>query len=566
MIAMIRFNSRKNKNVKLKEKFLSQPKINSIMKPSGKKSQKKPHPKLYDIMMLNAIDGAPYSLIEKENFQNIIQIGVDKKEYNRQYQAVNRVNLQIAQGTFVDNLHSQIKREVKGKFVSPQLDYGTYHAVPFLGVSIRFYDGFEVQNRLLSCKTAYESHTADNICKDLTHELTDYGISEKQILVLVTDTARNMKAGMILICKDFTLLAMKKFDELEKLITSGDNDIDPEFGEVKDDLMLEVNEKMKMKGFVVDVDCICHVVALAVKKFSSDPIVSVVVEIARSLAKELRKPSRVAQLREENVNLVVLNHGVRWSYLCIMLKTLLDAKDFCKRHENMVDELKILDRTWKKFEKLSAVLEPLKDLTLLLQRPKWSIPDFVQKWFLVQASLMKLKAEKNEFAKIMLEALSERKDQIFDTSIINVAMFFDKRFKPSNINDAEKFIITQHFKKFSVAFESQHLEGLASDQSDSDDDDEVQCVSPQIEISPVDANDVWSIAQKLLDDDDDDDSCVPASNPSSVNQQTKKSKRIGFTLQYRSAKDALMKEISVLKARPKISPGRPEVGRQETTW
>jgi hypothetical protein len=69
---------------------------------------------------------------------------------------------------------------------------------------------------------------------------------------------------------------------------------------------------------------------------------------------------------------VVLDHGVRWSYLCIMLKSLSNAKDFCKRHENMVDELKVPDRTWKKFEKMANVLEPLKDLTLLLQRPKRS--------------------------------------------------------------------------------------------------------------------------------------------------------------------------------------------------
>jgi hypothetical protein len=103
-----------------------------------------------------------------------------------------------------------------------------------------------------------------------------------------------MKKGMRLLCRDFTLLASNKYDELAES-SSTDESVDLDFEAAKEDLMLAVDEHFKGQGFVVNVDCICHVVALAGKGFTSDVIVAEVVEKARSLAKELRKPNKVAQ-------------------------------------------------------------------------------------------------------------------------------------------------------------------------------------------------------------------------------------------------------------------------------
>lgn len=125
---------KKNKNVQLKEKFLRQPKINSVLPVvSGGRGNKKLHPKLYDMMMLSAIDGVSYKIMEKERFQNIIQIGTNKKEFRRNYEAVNAKNLQKHQKVYVQNLRGQIMKELKGKTVHLKLDFGTYHSVPFLG-------------------------------------------------------------------------------------------------------------------------------------------------------------------------------------------------------------------------------------------------------------------------------------------------------------------------------------------------------------------------------------------------------------------------------------------------
>lgn len=378
--------------------------------------------------MLSAIDGASYNLISKPRFQNIITIG-DKKDFKQKYQAVNKTNLQNAQEVYVTSLRKQIKFELQGKRVSFKLDYGTYHSVPFLGVSVQFRDGFVLVNRLLSCRQAYESHTGENISRDLKAVMDEYEVEERRTLSFTTDTARNMKKGTRLVCRDFTQKEIERLEALESIESNDDSECvdDFDFESVRDDLMIDVDAKLKKKGVVTDTDCIAHVVQLMMDTFREDKKVSKVVARARDLAKILRAPNKISQLREEKINLVVLDHGVRWSYMYFMLKSILNAKNFCKRHELMATDLKISDGSWMQFEKIMKVVEPFKNLTLLLQRLDLLIPQFVHEWYMCRAKLQMMKAEKNEFADIMIKALDTRKDQIFNSTIINVAMFLDKR-------------------------------------------------------------------------------------------------------------------------------------------
>lgn len=129
------------------------------------------------------------------------------------------------------------------------------------------------QTVVLDCKEVYESHTRFFISSEIQECMKKFKIKPVQILSFVTDTARNMKAGVRIASTELEMKAKEdQFDEneVEHPFNDSFDEIDFEVASPVieiDDINIEIGNHTDDFPYVFDIDCAAHVLQLGVNDF-----------------------------------------------------------------------------------------------------------------------------------------------------------------------------------------------------------------------------------------------------------------------------------------------------------
>lgn len=443
-----------------------------------------------DVVMMIAGGGRAIDLVNDPYFQNILRRASPAESWSTY--AINSENIRKAIIRTADKMKLDLIMDLKNRPINLCIDYASYHAHSFLGLIVQYLKNNVKFNKYLSCKEIFESHTAVYTKQVITDIFARYQVGHNQLMTGCTDTAPNVKASMRVCAEDFQADELSEIDKLtlevvgdetikKPQLNNSDDDVE-ETDEDEDDVDIENNSNFvdvcelesvdlssveELKRFVeehgtfTEQECVAHIVQLAIETFLKGKEVSKLVSFARELAKYLRTPTMVGLLRRSHQKMALLPNDTRWSGVFTTVDRLIELKPFCTEHIVYYPELEVTSAKWKKFEQIRDILQPFKELTVLLQRPQLMVPDFVEKWYKIQSKLRK-PVTPNPFCKRMLKAIATREKQIFKSKIIMCSMFFDKKFNAllneNQKQESRELIQKVNYKLFSIAFKASQPE------------------------------------------------------------------------------------------------------------
>ena len=147
---------------------------------------------------------------------------------------------------------------------------------------------------------------------------------------------------------------------------------------------------------------------------------------AVKLSAKLRTPIVRLKMEVENSKAALMNQVTRWNSTYLMLKRLMDLKEFCLKFQDQkgFHDLKVDSMTWDKFEQLVLILEEAATLTTQLQAENLLVPDFIYGWMSMKQKLHSL--EGSPYATKLIHCLEERESNIMSNKIILAGWYLDK--------------------------------------------------------------------------------------------------------------------------------------------
>lgn len=310
----------------------------------------------------------------------------------------------------------------------------------FVGVNAQFYDCSEKNTRVLNlmCREFKSRHTADNIQSQLVVAKDLFLLKDEQLLAIAIDSAAN-------ITKAADDLIKLLNDKSLKLMLGEEIDLDETVDEILDPLDDSDETSGTLQEIAIRISCVVHKLQLAVNKFMwKDETVSKIINKAVKVSAKLRTPIVRLQMEVEGVNNGIMNQVTRWNSTYLMLKRLVELKDFCIKFQGQkgFEELQLAQESWNQFTQLLQVLECVAVLTTLLQAENLNVPDFIYHWFSMKMKLESL--SDSSYALKLVQCIKEREKVIFQNKIVLAGWYLDKNLNvlmsPEQISMAKSVV------------------------------------------------------------------------------------------------------------------------------
>lgn len=457
---------------------------------------------------LVSVNGRPLSLLEDTGFRKILDpiLTAINKGSTEALIAINRKNIIAHIQRRAELLRKEIREEVAGRLVSLKTDTVTRMDRHLLGVNIQFIQDGQIRLRNLAIKEIFDSHTGENLKKELDEVLKEFGLTLSSVYSATTDNALNMLSGVEMMNADVvnTLLAddgmecshtpyevlevsspspVSSFTDSEgsfHLETSMDEDSSSEASGMENDTDEEDNsedeatpskssgknsrscpectliQKLFEEMGVHGVRCSAHTLQLAVEDaFKACRNYQPVLEKTRKLCKMLRIPSLRRELKKLGLNKISTEGATRWHSLFDMLMLLLKARPGCQVIQDMIHTKKIKSRTikkkfrnlcdeeWKQIEEVCGTLAPARNATKVLQREQLTVGDFYRTWLNCKCAV---EANDNDLAKALAEAMKTREKVLLSSPVFSAAIYMDPRFKVMLKDESVKTAAESHLQ------------------------------------------------------------------------------------------------------------------------
>lgn len=140
----------------------------------------------------------------------------------------------------------------------------------------------------------------------------------------------------------------------------------------------------------------------------------------------------------------------RWGSSFIMLKRLLQLKDFCLNNISTTEQLS--SNEWLLIANILEVLEPVNELTLKLQTSQLILGDFYK--FCMGLNFT-LKEIKSDISNKLLSSIESRQESLLENDTMYAAIFLDPRFRRP-LSGVKQDAAKRHLKK--LFYQLQNLE------------------------------------------------------------------------------------------------------------
>ena len=279
----------------------------------------------------------------------------------------------------------------------------------FLGISANFYDvhSHKPQHALLALDKLQHPHTGEMLANSLDKCLTDWGIPEQKIMLIVSDNGANM-------VKAIRLLRERNQGELEGGVVEEededddqgivDDDGEPQY-DVTNDGATEVDAYVPVK--YRRMGCLAHTIQLVIKQAYDGAYKELLVKTRKLVGKVRKSSVAMEKIVQKCGKVVVTDNTTRWNSTYYMTKRLLEIQVELNLvlAEMKIDTLLISE--WTLLEEMVALLEPFTVQTDVLQTDSLSLSNVIP-------SLLELECHLEQFphnkplAEAMLQNLRQR--------------------------------------------------------------------------------------------------------------------------------------------------------------
>lgn len=303
------------------------------------------------------VNGRPFNALLDSGFQLLIKDKLKELEDNGVPFNIKKNNFKelkeyIEQAA--SKIETKIMAQVEGKFVSAMSDVVTKNDRAILGTCIRYLHNNDIVTRNIAMNQIEKRHTAENLKILLKTRFDRLGIKTAQIISFSVDNGSNVKKmvedfnqeasdetvgveqameqidSVFVQCPDMNsnILTMNEpnIEEINRLI--GENNQFEE-DEDLDDILNDDDDYFNGVAAIVETDyapetmnvhripCAAHTLQLAVKAFLENPEISTLVELCRTIAKILHRPTYKYELTEQKIviRVIRLDCSVRWNFV-----------------------------------------------------------------------------------------------------------------------------------------------------------------------------------------------------------------------------------------------------------
>jgi hypothetical protein len=197
-----------------------------------------------------------------------------------------------------------ISNELKNRVFCLKMDIATRLNKSCLGVNAQFIREDKIIIRTLGIITLEETHTAENIKKEMENLLKIFKLSMDQVFSITVDNGANMVKTVNIIN-----------DEI-------DNEKDDESDEVSID---------KISKAISCVRCAAHTIQLAAHDVFKDERINRKISIIRAISKRGRNPNISRIYKREEINIPILDVCTRWNSTYKMVECIFESKEFLKK-------------------------------------------------------------------------------------------------------------------------------------------------------------------------------------------------------------------------------------------
>lgn len=303
------------------------------------------------ILELIIFNGLAFATVVSSGFKKLIYpiiAGLQSKNIDLK---INTPNLKEKIKNRTAEMKDHIRNELKGKMVCLMLDIASRHNRAIFGINIAFFDGNEVQIRVLAMCPIRMSHTAENLYALVKDIITEYNVSIEQVLAVTTDNATNLKKMTRLMNQDLmNIMQDITNDELLSLFSGntpavGDELDDDDEDECYDeetreswdeyyfdpeifdtvyftDLLVGLRKGIEADfcSLITSISCAAHTIHLVVSgAIDSCSQIKSTINRARDMVKKLRTSKLRNLLEKGGLKMSLIDVPTRWSSIHTMV-------------------------------------------------------------------------------------------------------------------------------------------------------------------------------------------------------------------------------------------------------
>ena len=406
------------------------------------------------LLKLVAVSGRPFSLINDEGLQEIVQALVAAMPgTGRKTITAEDVRRDII--TTASEERDRISKECRGRLLSLKLDGVSRLGRSFLGVNVQFIAKGRIELRTLCVKELTESHTSDNLKTTVEEVLKLYHIELSQLYSATVDNGANMLKLVNLLRKavqeklmgdnapdgSFSSINMEAedsfaFGELNDEVSTEEEEREEMNRDAQDDAFTDVLEECA-KNLLTATDgrelqshtvalirCAAHCLNLAVKDSLKDPTTEALVRLSRQVSKKVRTPTIVQILRRKGFRVPMLDVETRWFSTADMLEGVLLLRDFVLDLKYQL-KVNVTARDFDNLEDLQKVLRPARELCTRLQAEQLVIGDFFGAWLECK---LRVKSVGLPLATILYKNMEKREHDLFSSPAVASSLYLDPRY------------------------------------------------------------------------------------------------------------------------------------------
>ncbi|XP_034247841.1 uncharacterized protein LOC117649314 [Thrips palmi] len=356
-------------------------------------------------LLLVAEQGASFKLLDSPAFQSIVRPYLDALPASEKV-TINRRNIPGLIPEYANKVREIIADEVKGKLISLKLDGCTRKHRHFLGITAQFVDAGKLTVRTLAVEELFIKNSAPLIKTEVTRALDRFSIMVQNLFSITCDNAANY----LLMARLFDKAAKELYAKLESLQYDEEDEDLRQWAEEDDDedwpsieLIAEDSTSIQSSR------CGAHTLQLAVDDaIKETPEVKALLTKVRDLAKFLRTPTMVRELKKQDLTLPKLDVVTRWGSSFDMCESVLGLKEFSQKSFSKADQQQygLSANDWSKVEELIKCLRPARKASIKLQGKSILLGDFFRIWSTCYDKLTKLK---HPLAEALCCAMEKRK-------------------------------------------------------------------------------------------------------------------------------------------------------------
>ncbi|GFG29456.1 hypothetical protein Cfor_08213, partial [Coptotermes formosanus] len=312
----------------------------------------------------------------------------------------------------------ELQKVLKGRFVFLKMDACTRHRVNYFAINVRFVDeNNKTITRTLGLKDTQAHHTSDYLQKLVESVLEDFEIKKEQILCVVTDNASNMLS---------TIEKMNADEEGNKQILELEEDSSASIGESLEteenaDIFLDnfVEEALKL-ATIHHMRCAVHTLQLAIRDGVKDRHAATLIGKLRRVTVATRAPKTDAILKRRAGKGAILDQTTRWGSTYLMVKRLLELKDFIEEMDN--ENLALTESQWTQTKELENLLFHPFTVTKRLQCDDLTPGKFLLEW---KSLLYRLNKNGGLIAEGIASSMMKRESLLLENEILLAAIYVD---------------------------------------------------------------------------------------------------------------------------------------------